>query len=72
MASWGPKLYQNDLAVFIKNEYKDNLHRGKAGEEITQMLIKIVRRNYPIVMMLLCFGLLWRILNGNSADWKIS
>lgn len=40
MASWGPKLYQNDLAVFIKNEYKDNLHRGKAGEEITQMLIK--------------------------------
>lgn len=40
MASWGPKLYQNDLAVFVKNEYKDNLHRGKAGKEITQMLIK--------------------------------
>lgn len=40
MACWGPKLYQNDLAIFIKNEYKDKLHRGKTGKEITQILIK--------------------------------
>lgn len=40
MASWGPKLYQNDLAQSVKEDYKDKLHRGKSGEEITQTLIQ--------------------------------
>ncbi len=39
MGSWGPKLYQDDLAEDIKSYYKDQLHRGKKGHEITAELI---------------------------------
>ena len=40
MGSWGPKLYQDDLAEDIKDYYKDQLHRGKTGSEITQDIIR--------------------------------
>lgn len=40
MGTWGPKLYQDDIAEEIRDYYKDQLHRGKAGGEITQELIK--------------------------------
>lgn len=39
MGTWGPKLYQDDLAEDIRDYYKDQLHRGKTGKEITQELI---------------------------------
>lgn len=39
MGSWGPKLYQDDIAQEVRNYYKDQLHRGKTGKEITQDLI---------------------------------
>ncbi|MGI6745880.1 MAG: hypothetical protein ACOX45_07055 [Acutalibacteraceae bacterium] len=40
MGAWGPKLYQDDIAQEVRDYYKDQLHRGKTGEEITQELIK--------------------------------
>lgn len=40
MGTWGPGIYQDDIAEDIRDEYKDKLHRGKTGEEITQMLIE--------------------------------
>ncbi|MDL2327642.1 hypothetical protein LJC64_03170 [Ruminococcaceae bacterium OttesenSCG-928-A11] len=39
MASWGPGLYQDDIAQDIRDTYKDQLHRGKTTEEITQDFI---------------------------------
>ena len=39
MGAWGPKLYQNDVAEDVRDYYKDQLHRGKTGKEITHELI---------------------------------
>lgn len=39
MASWGPKLYQDDLAQDVRDQYKDQLKRGKSNEEVTNELI---------------------------------
>lgn len=36
MGAWGPRLYQNDIAEEVRDYYKDQLHRGKTGKEITQ------------------------------------
>jgi hypothetical protein len=40
MASWGPKLYQDDLAQDIKDKYKDLLKRGKTSEQILEQFIE--------------------------------
>ena len=40
MGAWGPKLYQDDIAEEVRHYYKDQLHRGKRGKEITQELIE--------------------------------
>lgn len=40
MASWGPKLYQDDVAEDVRNYYKDQLKRGKTNEEVTKELIE--------------------------------
>lgn len=39
MGTWGPKLYQDDLAEDIRDYYKEQLHRGKKGVDITQELL---------------------------------
>lgn len=39
MGAWGPRLYQDDVAEEVRDYYKDQLHRGRTGEEITQDLI---------------------------------
>ncbi len=39
MGTWGPKLYQDDLAEDIRDYYKEQLHRGKKGIDITQELL---------------------------------
>lgn len=39
MGAWGPKLYQDDIAEEVRDYYKDQLHRGKTGKEITQELM---------------------------------
>jgi hypothetical protein len=40
MGSWGPKLYQDDIAEEVRDYFKDKLHRGKTGPEITRELIE--------------------------------
>ena len=40
MAIWGAKIYQNDVSDDVRAQYKDKLHRGMTGPEITQMLIE--------------------------------
>ena len=40
MGSWGPKLYQDDVAEDIRDYYKDQLRRGKTNEEVTNELIE--------------------------------
>lgn len=40
MASWGPKLYQDDVAEDVRDYYKDQLKRGKTNEEVTKELIQ--------------------------------
>ena len=39
MGTWGHKLYQDDLAEDIRDYYKEQLHRGKKGIDITQELL---------------------------------
>lgn len=39
MGTWGVKIYQNDVSDDVRNFYKDQLRRGKTGEEITKQLI---------------------------------
>lgn len=39
MGAWGPRLYQDDIAEEVRDYYKEQLHRGKTGKEITQELI---------------------------------
>lgn len=40
MGAWGPQLYQDDVAQEVRDYYKDQLHRGKTGPEITQELME--------------------------------
>ena len=40
MGTWGPKLYQDDVAEEVRDYYKDQLRKGKKGKEITQDLVK--------------------------------
>ncbi len=40
MGAWGTGLYQDDVAMDVRDTYKDQLHRGKTGEEITQELME--------------------------------
>ena len=41
MGTWGTGLYQNDIGEDVRDYYKDQLHRGKKGAEITKELIEI-------------------------------
>ena len=40
MASWGSKLYQDDVAEDVRDYYKHQLKRGKTNEEVTKELIE--------------------------------
>ncbi len=40
MGTWGPKLYQDDFAEEIRDIYKEQLKRGKEGEQITKELLE--------------------------------
>lgn len=40
MGTWGPKLYQDDLAEEIRDIFKDQLKRGKTGKQITKELLE--------------------------------
>jgi len=40
MGTWGPKLYQDDIAMDVRDEFKDRLHRGKEAREITDQMIE--------------------------------
>lgn len=39
MGTWGTGIYQCDIGEDVRSFYRDQLHRGKSGEEITQMLL---------------------------------
>ena len=39
MGTWGANLYQDDVALDVKDEYKDNLRKGKTNEETMQEII---------------------------------
>ncbi|MCI7179050.1 MAG: hypothetical protein MSA26_00335, partial [Lachnospiraceae bacterium] len=40
MGSWGPGLYQDDIAEDVRDVYKDQLYRGKTGAKITEELLE--------------------------------
>ena len=39
MGAWGTGLYQDDVALDVRDEYKDKLHRGKTDKEVTEEMI---------------------------------
>jgi len=40
MGTWGPKLYQDDIAEDVRSYYKDQLKRGKSNDDITSELLE--------------------------------
>ncbi|MDO9629975.1 MAG: hypothetical protein Q7I99_08755 [Acholeplasmataceae bacterium] len=40
MGAWGPKIYQDDVAQDVRDEYKELLKTGLSNEDATQKLIK--------------------------------
>lgn len=40
MGIWGYKLYQDDIAQDVRDEYIDMLHRGKINEDVTSQLVE--------------------------------
>lgn len=40
MSIWGPGLYQNDVSDDVQSYFRDQLHRGKNADQITQELMK--------------------------------
>lgn len=40
MSIWGPELYQNDVALDVREYYKDQLHRGKNGTTVMYELMQ--------------------------------
>lgn len=40
MGAWGPELYQDDLAADIRDAFKEQLKRGKTGEQITKEMLE--------------------------------
>ncbi len=40
MGTWGVDLYQNDLAIDVRDYYKDQLKRGKSNNQIVHELMK--------------------------------
>lgn len=40
MGAWGPGLYQNDVALDVKDTYEDLLHKGVLDEEITDRILE--------------------------------
>jgi len=46
MGVWGPKLYQDDLACDVRDEYIDFLKIGKNNEEITKYFIDEYSKNF--------------------------
>lgn len=45
MGTWGPKLYQDDVAEEVRDYYKDQLKRGKTEKEVTLELISQCQSN---------------------------
>lgn len=80
MASWGPKLYQDDIAEDVRNYFKDQLKRGKSNEEVTNALIEGYQDvisdidDAPIFWFALAntqweLGRLLTIVNENALKW---
>ena len=43
MGTWGPKLYEDDLAEDIKNEYEELLEKGKSNKEAIEDICQIYK-----------------------------
>ena len=43
MGTWGPKLYEDDLAEDIKNEYEELLEKGKNNKEAIEDICQIYK-----------------------------
>ena len=41
MGAWGTRLYQDDVAEDVKTYYKEQLGKGRSGEEITAEMIEL-------------------------------
>ena len=43
MGTWGPKLYEDDLAEDIKNEYEELLEKGKNNRDAIEDIYQIYK-----------------------------
>lgn len=52
MGTWGAKVYQNDVALDVRYEYKELLRYGKSGVEATRELIEKMWLYWKMLMTL--------------------
>lgn len=38
MGTWGHRLYDNDTSLDVKDQFEEELHRGKTVEDITHLI----------------------------------
>ena len=66
MGTWGHRLYDNDTSLDVKDQFEEELHRGKTVEDITQLMINDYECNLDIPYEAFLF---WGALADTQWNW---
>ena len=66
MGTWGHRLYDNDTSLDVKDQFEEELHRGKTVEDITQLMINDNECNLDIPYEAFLF---WGALADPQWNW---
>lgn len=66
MGTWGHRLYDNDTSLDVKDQFEEELHRGKTVEDITQLMINDYECNLTFLMKRFSSGVPLRIPSGTG------
>lgn len=66
MGTWGHRLYDNDTSLDVKDQFEEELHRGKTVEDITHLMINDYECNLDIPYEAFLFWVPLRIPSGTG------
>lgn len=66
MGTWGHRLYDNDTSLDAKDQFEEELHRGKTVEDITHLMINDYECNLDIPYEAFLF---WGALADTQWNW---
>lgn len=66
MGTWGHRLYDNDTSLDVKDQFEEELHRGKTVEDITHLMINDYECNLDIPYEAFLF---WGALADTQWNW---